>query len=283
MNMTVRLLRLKQQSVIPGFGMTMGLSLLYLTLLVMIPVSMVFVNSAGLGWMNFWEIVSSARVLAALKISFVTSLLAAATNAIFGLLMAWVLERYTFYGKRIVDGLIDLPFALPTAVAGIALTSLYAQNGWIGKIFAPWGVKIAYSPLGITLALVFISFPFVVRTVQPVLRSMNREVEEAAACLGATRIQTFTKIILPEIFPALMTGFALAFARALGEYGSVVFIAGNMPYKTEIIPLLIRTKLEQYDYAGGTAIAAVMLVMSFLMLLLINCLQWWTRRRDQVR
>lgn len=279
MNLTIKPFRIKQQSVIPGFGITMGLSLLYLTLLVLIPVSMVFVNSSSIGLVKFWEIASSERVLASLKISFGTSFLAAAMNAIFGLLIAWVLERYSFPGKKIVDGLIDLPFALPTAVAGISLTTLYAQNGWIGKLFAPLGIRISYTTLGITIALIFISFPFVVRTVQPVLQSIDLEVEEAAACLGATRFQIFYRIIIPELLPAIITGFALAFARALGEYGSVVFISGNMPMKTEITPLLIRTKLEQYDYTGGTAVAAIMLIISFIMLLVINFFQWWASNR----
>ncbi|NLL05783.1 MAG: sulfate ABC transporter permease subunit CysT [Clostridiaceae bacterium] len=281
MSHTVKSFRIKQHSVIPGFGITMGFTFLYLTLLVLIPVSMVFFNSSSIGLVKFWEIASSERVLASLKISFGTSFLAALVNAIFGLLIAWVLERYTFPCKKIVDGLIDLPFALPTAVAGISLTTLYAPNGWIGKLFASLGLKISYTPLGITIALIFISFPFVVRTVQPVLKSIDLEVEEAAACLGATRLQTFIKVIVPELLPALITGFALAFARALGEYGSVVFISGNMPMKTEITPLLIRTKLEQYDYAGGTAIAAIMLIISFIMLLVINIFQWWASNRHK--
>lgn len=281
MNLAVKSFRLKQQSVIPGFGITMGFSLLYLALLVLIPVSMVFLNSFSIGLTKFWEIASSERVLASLKISFGTSFLAASINAIFGLLIAWVIERYSFPGKKFIDGLIDLPFALPTAVAGISLTTLYAQNGWIGKLLAPLGIKISYTPLGITIALIFISFPFVVRTVQPVLQSIDFEVEEAAACLGAKRFQIFYKIIIPELLPALITGFALAFARALGEYGSVVFISGNMPLKTEITPLLIRTKLEQYDYAGGTAVAAIMLVISFIMLLVINLFQWWASNRHK--
>ncbi|EHL04557.1 sulfate ABC transporter, permease protein CysT [Desulfitobacterium hafniense DP7] len=259
----------------------MGLSLMYLSLLVFIPIAMVFLNSSQLGWGKFMEIVLSPRVLASLKVSFGASFLAATVNAVFGLLLAWVLERYSFPGKKIVDGLIDLPFALPTAVAGISLTTLYAPNGWIGRLFEPLGLKIAYTPLGITIALIFISLPFVVRTVQPVLQGMDREVEEAAACLGATRFQTFRKVILPVLLPAVITGFALAFARSLGEYGSVVFISGNMPMYTEITPLLIRTKLEQYDYAGGTAIAAVMLVISFIMLLVINLIQWWSGNRDK--
>lgn len=281
MNLPYKPFRIKHPSVLPGFGISMGFSLLYLGLLVLLPVSMVFISSSHMGWKSFWEVVSSPRVLASLKISFGASLLAAVVNAVFGLLMAWVLERYTFPGRRLVDGLIDLPFALPTAVAGISLTTLYAQNGWIGQLFTPLGIKISYTPLGITLALIFISFPFVVRTVQPVLQSIDREVEEAASCLGATRLQTFYKIILPALLPAIMTGFALAFARSVGEYGSVVFISGNMPMKTEITPLLIRTKLEQYDYEGATAIAAVMLVVSFLMLLFINLTQWWAAKRDK--
>jgi sulfate/thiosulfate transport system permease protein len=281
MNLTIKPFKLKQQSVIPGFGITMGLSLLYITLLVLIPVSMVFFNSSSIGLSKFWEIASSERVLASLKISFGTSFLAATINAIFGLLIAWVLERYSFPGKKIIDGLIDLPFALPTAVAGISLTTLYAPNGWIGKLLDPLGIKVSYTPLGITIALIFISFPFVVRTVQPVLQSIDTEVEEAAACLGSTRFQTFCKIIIPELLPAMITGFALSFARALGEYGSVVFISGNMPMKTEITPLLIRTKLEQYDYAGGTAIAAIMLIISFVMLLVINLFQWWASNRHK--
>jgi len=239
---------------------------------------MVFLNTAKIGFKEFWEIASSERVLASLKISFSTSFLAAVINVVFGLLLAWVLERYDFWGKKLIDGLIDLPFALPTAVAGISLTTLYSKNGWIGKLFAPFGIKISYTPLGIVVALVFIGFPFVVRTVQPVLESIDFEVEEAAACLGATRFQTFFRVILPELLPALITGFALAFSRSLGEYGSVVFISGNMPMKTEITPLLIRTKLEQYDYAGGTAVAAVMLIISFLLLLMINAFQWWANR-----
>jgi len=259
----------------------MGFSLLYLTLLVLIPLSIVFLNSTKIGPAEFWSIASSERVLASLKISFSTSFLAAAINVIFGLLLAWVLERYEFPGKKLVDGLIDLPFALPTAVAGISLTTLYSQNGWIGRLLMPLGIKVSYTPLGIIVALVFISFPFVVRTVQPVLEGMDYEVEEAAACLGATRIQTFYRVILPELLPALITGFALAFSRSLGEYGSVVFISGNMPLKTEITPLLIRTKLEQYDYVGGTAVAAIMLMISFILLFFINRFQWWASNRHK--
>lgn len=283
MNLSAKTFKFKQQSVIPGFGITMGLSLLYLALLVLIPVSMVFINSSTIGLSKFWEITSSDRVVASLKVSFGTSFFAASINAVFGLLLAWVLERYTFPAKKIIDGLIDLPFALPTAVAGISLTTLYAPNGWIGRLLEPLGIKVSYTTLGITVALVFISFPFVVRTVQPVLQSIDTEVEEAAACLGATRFQTFKKIIIPELLPAMITGFALSFARALGEYGSVVFISGNMPLKTEITPLLIRTKLEQYDYSGGTAVAAIMLVISFVMLLVINLFQWWASNRHKNR
>lgn len=272
----------KRQSIIPGFGMTMGFSLTYLSLLVLIPVSMVFLNSSSIGFARFWDIASSERVIASLKISFGTSFLAAIINVVFGLLIAWVLERYPFPGQKLVDGLIDLPFTLPTAVAGISLTTLYAQNGWIGRLFAPLGIRISYTPLGITIALIFISFPFVVRTVQPILQGIDLEVEEAAACLGATRFQTFYRVIMPQLLPALITGFALAFARALGEYGSVVFISSNMPMKTEITPLLIRTKLEQYDYAGGTAIAAILLIVSFLLIFLINIFQWWVGSKHKL-
>ncbi len=282
LNLTLKKpLKIKEQSVIPGFGITMGISLLYIALLVLIPISMVFINSSSLGLKSFMDIALSTRVIASLKISFGTSFLASTVNTIFGLLLAWVLERYPFPCKKIIDGLIDLPFALPTAVAGISLTTLYAPNGWIGKFLEPLGIKVSYTPLGITVALIFISFPFVVRTVQPVLQSIDKEVEEAAACLGANRFQAFYKIIIPELFPSIITGFALSFARALGEYGSVVFISGNMPMKTEITPLLIRTKLEQYDYAGGTAVASIMLIISFLMLLAINLFQWWAVNRHK--
>ncbi|NTW71254.1 MAG: sulfate ABC transporter permease subunit CysT [Eubacteriaceae bacterium] len=265
---------MKKKNVIPGFGITFGFSMLYLSLLVLIPVSMVFFNSSSLGFEKLWEIASSPRVLSSLKVSFTTAFAAALINVFFGFLVAWVIERYSFPGKKIMDGLIDLPFALPTAVAGISLTTLYAPNGWIGRFLEPLGITVSYTPLGIVVALIFISFPFVVRTVQPVLQNFDKEVEEAASCLGATKLQIFRKVILPEMFPAIITGFALAFSRALGEYGSVVFISGNMPFKTEIAPLLIRTKLEQYDYAGGTAVAAIMLVMSFLILFSINYFQW---------
>jgi sulfate transport system permease protein len=242
---------------------------------------MIFIKSSGMGWPAFYDAVFTERVLASLKLSFGASFFAALVNVIFGLLMAWVLVRYRFPGRKLMDGLIDLPFALPTAVAGIALTTLYAETGWIGKLLAPLGIKVSYTPLGVTIALIFISFPFVVRTIQPVLESLEKEAEEAAACLGATRFQTFYKIIIPALLPSIITGFALAFARALGEYGSIVFISGNMPLKTEIAPLLIRTKLEQYDYAGATALAAVMLVISFIIILFINLVQWWASNRDK--
>jgi sulfate transport system permease protein len=246
--------------------------------LVLIPLAGVFVKTSALTWDQFWGTVTAPRVLASYRLSFGASLLAAIVNLFFGLLVAWVLVRYQFWGKRFVDALVDLPFALPTAVAGIALTAIYSKNGWIGQWLAPLGIKVAFTPLGVFVALTFIGLPFVVRTVQPVLEDMEAELEEAAASLGANRWQTFRRIILPLLFPSLLTGFALAFARALGEYGSVVFISGNMPMKTEITPLLIITKLEQYDYAGATALAVVMLVVSFIMLLTINLLQWWGSR-----
>lgn len=267
--------------VIPGFGITLGFSVLYLSLMVLIPLSTIFMKSSSMGWEKFLQTVTDPRVVASYQLSFGTSLLAAAVNAIFGTLLAWVLVRYTFPYKRIVDGLVDLPFALPTAVAGISLTALYSENGWVGKYLAEVGLKVAYTPLGITVALTFIGLPFVVRMVQPVLQNISQEVEEAAGCLGANRFQTFIRIILPEILPAVITGFGLVFARALGEYGSVVFISGNMPMKTEITPLLIMSKLEQFDYPGATAIASVMLVISFLMLLAMNLLQWWNANRYQ--
>jgi sulfate transport system permease protein len=246
---------------------------------VLLPLSTTFVRSAGMGWGSFWEAVTSPRVLASYRLSFVASLVGAAVNSVFGVLAAWVLVRYKFPGRRLMDALVDLPFALPTAVAGIALTTLYAPNGWIGSWLAPLGIQVAYAPLGVMLALTFIGLPFVVRTVQPVLQDLEVDVEEAAASLGATRGQIFWRVILPMLGPAILTGFALAFARAIGEYGSVVFIAGNMPMKTEIAPLLIMTKLEQFDYAGATAIAVVMLVTSFVLLLAINVLQWMGRRQ----
>lgn len=270
---------LRRPSVIPGFGITMGFTLLYLSLIVFIPLSATFFKSMDLSWSQFWAAISAPRVVASYKLSFGASALAALVNLVFGLLVAWVLVRYRFPGRRIVDALIDLPFALPTAVAGIALASLYSTNGWIGQYFDMIGIKVAFTPLGVFVALVFIGLPFVVRTVQPVLQELEPELEEASASLGASRLQTFLRVLLPALWPALLTGFALAFARALGEYGSVIFIAGNMPMVSEITPLLIITKLEQFDYAGATAIAVAMLVVSFLLLLAINLIQWWSRRR----
>jgi sulfate transport system permease protein len=274
--------RLKKRSVIPGFGLTLGYSLLYLSLIVLIPLSATFFKSATMGWVTFWEAVTSARVIASYKLTFGASLLAALVNLVFGFIVAWVLVRYPFPGRRLVDALVDLPFALPTAVAGIALTTIYAQNGWIGRILEPLGIKVAFTPIGVWVALTFIGLPFVVRTLQPVLEDFDRELEEASATLGANRWITFRRIILPLLWPPLLTGFALAFARAVGEYGSVVFISGNMPMRTEITPLLIMTKLEQYDYAGATALAVVMLVLSFMVLLGINLVQWWTTKRQGV-
>jgi sulfate transport system permease protein len=265
------------RSILPGFGLSLGFTLTYLCLIVLVPLSAAFVRTMGLTWAQFWQEVASARVLASYRNSFGASLAAAFVNCVFGLLLAWVLVRYTFPGRRIIDALVDLPFALPTAVAGIALTQLYAPTGWIGQLLAPLGIKAAYSPLGIFIALTFVGMPFVVRTLQPVLQELEPEIEEASAILGATRWRTIRRVIFPEIYPTLLTGFALAFARAVGEYGSVVFISGNMPMKTEITPLLIITKLEQYDYRGATAIAVVMLVASFALLLVINLLQRWSR------
>ena len=268
----------KKKRVLPGFGLSLGFTTLYISLLVLIPLSMVFIETSKLGWGEFIEIVTSERVLHSYKISFGTAIAAAAINAVFGFIVAWVLVRYSFPGKRILDALIDLPFALPTAVAGITLTTLYSTNGWIGQFFEPLNIKIAFTPLGITIALTFIGLPFIVRMVQPVLQDIEKEVEEAAESLGASRFQIFRKVIFPEVFPALLSGFSLAFARGLGEYGSVVFIAGNMPMKTEIAPLMIMTKLEQFDYAGATAIAVVMMIISFLCLIMINLIQMWSRR-----
>ena len=268
----------KSKRVLPGFGLSLGFTLVYLALIVLIPLAGLFLKSATLSWDVFWSTVTDPRVLASYRLSLGTAMAAAAVNAVFGLLVAWVLVRYEFPGKRIVDALIDLPFALPTAVAGITLTALLAQNGWLGRPLEAMGLKVAFTPLGITVALVFIGLPFVVRTVQPVLEELEPDREEAAACLGASRWQTIRHVILPELFPAVLTGFALAFARGTGEYGSVVFISGNMPMKTEITPLLIITKLEQYQYAEATAIATVLLLLSFTLLLLINFLQWWTSR-----
>lgn len=271
--------RLRGGSVLPGFGLSLGFTLLYLALMILIPLSTVFLKTASLTWSDFWETVTGPRALAAYRLSLGAAFLAASINLAFGLLVAWVLERYTFPGRRLVDAFVDLPFALPTAVAGIALATLYAKNGWIGRWLDPLGVEVAYTRLGVVVALTFIGLPFVVRTVQPVLADLDAEVEEAAASLGASRLQTFRRVILPELLPAALTGFVLAFARAMGEYGSVIFIAGNMPMKSEITPLLIMIKLEQFDYAGATAIALVFLLVSFSLLLLINFLAWRRSRR----
>jgi sulfate transport system permease protein len=265
-------------SVIPGFGITLGFTAVYLSLIVLIPLIALFLRPIGMGWEQIWNTVTDARVLAAYRLSFGGALLAAAVNLVFGLIVAWILVRYQFPGRRIVDATVDLPFALPTAVAGIALTSLYADNGWLGSLLEPLGIKVAFTPLGVIVAMIFIGLPFVVRTVQPVLAHLEAEQEEAAATLGASAAQTFRRVILPGIAPSLITGFALAFARALGEFGSIIFIAGNMPGVSEIAPLLILVKLEQYDYAGATAIAGIMLVVAFVLLLAINGLQYWQRR-----
>ncbi|MGE8704201.1 MAG: sulfate ABC transporter permease subunit CysT [Achromobacter sp.] len=272
--------RRNSPGVLPGFGISMGYAVLYLSVLVLIPLAALPIKSAGLGWQGFWDAVTAPRVMASYQLTFGASLIAALVNLVFGTVVAWVLVRYRFPGKKILDALVDLPFALPTAVAGIALTALYSQKGWLGGPLSEWfGLKVAFTPLGIVIALIFIGVPFVVRTVQPVLEDVEREIEEAAASLGADRWQTFRRVLLPTIMPALMTGFALAFARAVGEYGSVVFIAGNMPMVSEITPLLIISKLEQFDYAGAAAIATVMLVLSFVLLLIINLLQGWQARR----
>ena len=273
-------LALKRRSVLPGFGPTLGFTLFYLGLVVLIPLSMTFIRTTSMTWPVFWKTVTSERVIAAMQLSFGASLIAGGINAVFGLLVAWVLARYQFPGKRFLDGLVDLPFALPTAVAGICLTTVYAPNGWIGERLEPYGIQVAFSRLGVLVALIFIGIPFVVRTVQPVLEDLDAEIEEAAASLGASRWQTFHRVLFPALLPAVLTGFALAFARAVGEYGSVVFISGNMPLDTEIAPLLIMTKLEQFDYVGATAIAVVMLVLSFAILLFVNALQWWNKRRQ---
>ena len=272
-------LQLRQKSVLPGFGLTMGYTLFYLGLIILVPLAALFARSAGITWEKFRDTVADPRVLASFRLSLWASAAGAAVNAVFGFIVAWVLVRYTFPGKKVVDALVDLPFALPTAVSGIALTSIYAPNGWIGRMLEPLGIQVAYTSLGVMVALTFIGLPFVVRTLQPALEDLDREVEEAAASLGASRFRTFRRVILPTVLPALLTGTSLAFARALGEYGSVIFISGNMPMKTEIAPLLIITKLEQYDYAGATVIAVVTLVASFVLLLGINLLQWWSRRR----
>ena len=269
----------KKRSVLPGFGLTLGYTIFYLSVIVLIPIVALVAKSTTEGWEYFWKAATSPRVVASYKLTFGASLAGAVVNAFFGLIVAWTLVRYSFPGKRIIDAMVDLPFALPTAVSGIALTAIYSKNGWIGQYLEPIGIKAAYSPLGVAIALTFIGLPFVVRTLQPAIADLDFEFEEAAASLGATRLQTFRKVILPTILPPLLTGFTLAFARALGEYGSVVFIAGNMPMKTEITSLLIITKLEQYDYVGAATIAVVMLVASFALLLVINGLQWWSAHR----
>jgi sulfate transport system permease protein len=269
----------RQPSVIPGFGLAFGFTLVYLGLIVIIPLAALFLRAAGVGWSGFWAIALDARTLAALKLSFGASLIAAIINTVFGVLLAWVLVRYRFPGRRFVDAMIDLPFALPTAVAGLTLAALYSRNGWVGQFFVPLDIVIAYTPLGVVVALTFIGLPFVVRTVQPVLEELDREYEEAAATLGANRRQTIRRVILPALFPSILTGFALALARAVGEYGSVIFIAGNQPYKSEIVPLLIVFRLEEFNYAAATTLAVVMLLISFAILLLINVIQAWSRRR----
>jgi sulfate transport system permease protein len=272
-------IRAVRSSVLPGFGLTMGFTVLYLSLIVMIPLATLPIRTASMGWDAFWATVTDPRVVASYRVTLTTSLAAAVVNGIFGLLVAWVLVRYGFPGRRLVDALVDLPFALPTAVAGITLTTLYAPNGWLGRPLAALGIPVAFTPTGITVALIFIGMPFVIRTLQPVIEDLDREVEEAATSLGANRWQTLRMVILPYLAPAWLTGFALSFARAIGEYGSVVFISGNMPMRTEISPLLIITKLEQFDYAGATAVAVVMLAISFTLLLVINALQHWSSRR----
>jgi sulfate/thiosulfate transport system permease protein len=269
----------RRRSVLPGFGLSLGVTLTYVGLLVVLPLAALFLKSAGLGWAGFWEAATESRVLASYRVSFGAAFLAAVLNAVFGTLVAWVLARYRFPGRKLIDSIVDLPFALPTAVAGITLTSLYAPRGWLGAPLASLGLKVAFAPAGIVVALMFIGLPFVVRTVEPVLRDLEREAEEAAASLGADRWQTIRRVIVPAVLPSVLTGFALAFARGIGEYGSVIFIAGNMPMRTEIAPLLIMTKLEQFDYAGAAAIAVTMLIVSFFLLLAINLLQWWSRRR----
>lgn len=270
---------LKHPSVLPGFGLALGFTVFYFSLIVLIPLSGLFVKTSSLSWEQFWNIVTNPRAVASYRLTFGASLLGALINGLFGSIIAWVLVRYRFPGRSLVDALVDLPFALPTAVAGITLTSIYASNGWIGRYLEPLGIKIAFTPLGVLVALTFIGLPFVVRTVQPVLQDLDKEVEEATTTLGANRWQTFRAVIVPELWPALLTGIAMAFARAVGEYGSVIFIAGNMPLKSEITPLLIMTKLEQYDYSGATALGVVMLVASFVLALAINLLQWWSSAR----
>ena len=265
--------------VLPGFNITLGFTITYLSLIVLIPLSALIFKTFTLSWEQFWVAVTSPRVMASYRLTFGASFLAALVNGVFGLLLAWVLVRYDFVGKKFIDAMVDLPFALPTAVAGISLTALLAGNGWVGQYLEPWGIQLAFNPNGVVIALIFIGLPFVVRTVQPVLEDAEKELEEAATCLGANRWQTFHRVIFPTIAPALLTGFAMAFARAIGEYGSVIFIAGNMPMVSEITPLIIVGKLEQYDYAGATAVAMVMLVISFVLLLVINALQAWQRRQ----
>ncbi|MBK1674066.1 sulfate ABC transporter permease subunit CysT [Ectothiorhodospira shaposhnikovii] len=271
-------LALRQPSVIPGFGITLGFTLFYLGLILLIPIGAFLLYTAQMSWADFWQAVSHRQVVASYKLSFGASLIAALLNLVFGAIVAWVLVRYRFFGKRVIDALVDLPFAMPTAVAGIALVTLYASTGWVGQYLEILGLRVAYTQLGVVVALTYIGLPFVVRTVQPVLEDLDRELEEASAILGANRLTTLRRVILPALLPALLTGFALAFARALGEYGSVIFIAGNLPFRTEITPLLIVAKAEQYDYPGAAAIGTVMLLAAFVLLLLINALQWWTAR-----
>jgi len=272
-------LLLKQPSVLPGFGLTLGFAVFYFSLIVLIPLSGLFVKTSTLSWGQFWDIVTNPRAVASYQLTFGASLVGALINGFFGSIIAWVLVRYHFPGRSLVDALVDLPFALPTAVAGITLAAIYSSNGWIGRYLEPLGIKVAFTPLGVLVALTFIGLPFVVRTVQPVLQDLDKEVEEAATTLGADRWQTFRAVIVPELWPALLTGMAMAFARAVGEYGSVIFIAGNLPLKSEITPLLIMTKLEQYDYSGATALGVVMLLASFVLALTINLLQWWSTAR----
>ncbi len=276
---TASLWQFRQPSVIPGFGLALGVTLSWLILIILIPLSGLAWRSSALGWSTFWALATDQRTINALRISFGTAFVAALVNVVFGVILAWVLVRYRFPGKRIIDAMVDLPFALPTAVAGIALTTLYAPNGWIGSLLSPLGIKIAFTPIGIVFALVFVGLPFVVRTVQPIMEEIDKEVEEAAATLGANRFQTISRVLLPGLAPAVLTGFALAFARGVGEYGSVIFIAGNLPYISEIAPLLIVIRLEEFNYPAATAIAAVMLIISFAMLLIINMIQAWSRRR----
>lgn len=274
-----RLGRFRQPSVVPGFGLTLGFTLTYFSLIILVPLVALVLRSAGLGWSGFWAAALDARVLASLRTSFLTATIAAGINVVFGTLIAWVLVRYRFPGRRIFDAMVDLPFALPTAVAGIALTAIYAPNGIVGQFAAQLGWRIAYTPIGITIAMIFIGLPFVVRTIQPILEEISKEVEEASATLGANRFQTITRVLLPSLMPAILTGFALAFARAVGEYGSVIFIAGNIPFVSEIAPLLIVIRLEEFNYAGAAVIATVMLAISFVMLFIINLIQAWSRRR----